>query len=240
MNFGSPGDLYGSAKKTRTKPIRNADGVLIRKDGRPDMRSQSSAANLRKVHSRNEGEQSHSPTGFTPTNLQYAALTNAPDTPSPSGYATDPNVSDKHNAIMGKMFPAGLDAARKQQDYTRQVFEENSNHTVHTRSQNHTPATKTAVQVKREQFERNRISETRSPREQEQEQDVDMDTAEDHADDERQTPDEESSHQRGGVELEDQTRDTNKQENNGARAVSKTIPETRASQGSAAIGAKST
>jgi hypothetical protein len=37
-------------KKTRTKPIRNSDGVLIRKDGRPDMRSVSSANNLRKSH----------------------------------------------------------------------------------------------------------------------------------------------------------------------------------------------
>ncbi|EKG09468.1 hypothetical protein MPH_13493 [Macrophomina phaseolina MS6] len=38
---------YVRAKKTRTKPVRNADGILIRKDGRPDMRSQSSATNLR-------------------------------------------------------------------------------------------------------------------------------------------------------------------------------------------------
>ncbi|KAI4631730.1 uncharacterized protein J4E87_002436 [Alternaria ethzedia] len=217
MSFGSPGDMFGSAKKTRTKPIRNADGVLIRKDGRPDMRSQSSAANLRKVHSRNEGEASHSPTGFTPTNHQYAASTNAPDTPSPSGYAADPSASDKHNAIMGKMFPAGVDAARKQQDYTRQVFEENTDHTVHPRSQNHAPATKAAVQIKREQVERNRISETQSPRV--QETDVDMDTGEDHADDERQTPEE------GGLDPEDQTQDTNMQEERGTRAASQTSPE---------------
>jgi hypothetical protein len=45
-----------SLKKTRAKPFRNADGVLIRKDGRPDMRSHSSAANLRKVHARKEEE----------------------------------------------------------------------------------------------------------------------------------------------------------------------------------------
>ncbi|KAI4957453.1 hypothetical protein J4E86_004591 [Alternaria arbusti] len=222
MSFGSPGDMFGSAKKTRTKPIRNADGVLIRKDGRPDMRSQSSAANLRKVHSRNEGEASHSPTGFTPTNHQYAASANAPDTPSPSGYAADPSASDKHNAIMGKMFPAGVDAARKQQDYSRQVFEENTDHTVHPRSQNHAPATKAAVQIKREQVERNRISETQSPRV--QETDADMDTGEDHADDERQTPEE------GGVDPEDQTEDANMQEERGTRAASHTSPEDEAAE----------
>lgn len=48
-------DPYAHTKKTRQKPIRNSDGILIRKDGRPDMRSQSSAANLRKVHARKEG-----------------------------------------------------------------------------------------------------------------------------------------------------------------------------------------
>ena len=45
-----------SGKKTRTKPIRNAEGILIRKDGRPDMRSVSSANNLRKVHAKKEAE----------------------------------------------------------------------------------------------------------------------------------------------------------------------------------------
>lgn len=39
---------------TRTKPIRNSDGVLIRKDGRPDMRSVGSANNLRKPHRKDE------------------------------------------------------------------------------------------------------------------------------------------------------------------------------------------
>lgn len=49
-------DPYAHTKKTRTKPIRNSEGVLIRKDGRPDMRSHSSAANLRKVHAKKEQE----------------------------------------------------------------------------------------------------------------------------------------------------------------------------------------
>ncbi|KAH7028247.1 hypothetical protein B0J12DRAFT_684166 [Macrophomina phaseolina] len=45
---------YARTKKTRTKPVRNADGILIRKDGRPDMRSQSSAANLRTFRAQKE------------------------------------------------------------------------------------------------------------------------------------------------------------------------------------------
>jgi hypothetical protein len=41
-------------KKPRRKPIRNSDGVLIRKDGLPDMRSVSSANNLPKPHRKDE------------------------------------------------------------------------------------------------------------------------------------------------------------------------------------------
>jgi hypothetical protein len=41
-------------KKPRRKPIRNSDGVLIRKDGRPDMRSVSSANNLPKSRRKDE------------------------------------------------------------------------------------------------------------------------------------------------------------------------------------------
>jgi hypothetical protein len=201
------------------------------------MRSQSSAANLRKVHERKEGQASHSPTGssFTPTNLQYAASVNAPDTPSPSGYAADPNASDKHNAIMGKMFPDGIDAARKKHDYTRQVFEENCDHTAHPRSQNHRAPTKTAVQVKKERIDRNRILETQSPQEQDS-ADVDMDGTEDHADDERHTPDGGSSHAGGGVQLEDQTQDATMQDSGIAKAVSQTVPETQAVDSSTTVG----
>lgn len=56
----------GSNKKSRTKPIRNSEGVLIRKDGRPDMRSVSSANNLRKVHAKKEAERAETE-GRTPT-----------------------------------------------------------------------------------------------------------------------------------------------------------------------------
>lgn len=59
-------ELDSANKKTRTKPIRNSDGVLIRKDGRPDMRSVSSANNLRKVHAKKEAEKAEME-GRTPT-----------------------------------------------------------------------------------------------------------------------------------------------------------------------------
>lgn len=172
MGMGSPNDPYSHAKKTRSKPIRNADGVLIRKDGRPDMRSQSSAANLRKVHARKEGESSTqgSPTGFTSINSHH--LDNGPDTPSPSGYAhpdqdAPPEIQQRHTAIMGKMFPDGVDKSRKQHDYARQVFEEDHDHTAHPRSQNHSlqrlEANKASLKIKNEHLEQNQILDSQNP-----------------------------------------------------------------------------
>ncbi|CAO2656674.1 Nn.00g054770.m01.CDS01 [Neocucurbitaria sp. VM-36] len=197
MGIEPPIDLYSHTKKTRTKPIRNADGVLIRKDGRPDMRSQSSAANLRKVHARKDGDPNHSPSTFTPTNLHYSDSAGAPDTPSPSGYGLDhgpdhsvsASIHKKHSAIMNKMFPSGVDESRKQYDYTRQVFEEDRDHTVHPRTQNHHQSTKSSLQIKREHFEQDRVTDLQSPRRAE---DVDTDDAEDQADDEGQAPGEQS------------------------------------------------
>ncbi|EFQ89964.1 hypothetical protein CFE70_010546 [Pyrenophora teres f. teres 0-1] len=190
FGFGSSQDsLYGSGKKTRTKPVRNADGVLIRKDGRPDMRSQSSAANLRKVHQRKEGDASHSPTAFTSVNGQSVISINIPDSPSPSGYPADPTASDKHNAIMGKMFPAGLDASRKQHDYSRQAFEDDDQ-TIHVRRESHGVTTRSAhLRIKSEQVE--------SP----SEQDADMSGTEEQGEIEHDQSPERRSSQCGGVEL---------------------------------------
>jgi hypothetical protein len=168
FGFGSPNDPYSHTKKTRSKPIRNADGVLIRKDGRPDMRSQSSAANLRKVHMRKEGEMSTqgSPTGFTPTPFQYTASGDAPDSPSPNGHAhpdqnAPPEVQQKHSTIMGMMFPDGVNQSRKQHDYARQVFEDDRDHMARSRGQR----TQAAIKIKKEQFERNRVADSQSPNE---------------------------------------------------------------------------
>lgn len=197
FGIGSPNDPYSHTKKTRTKPIRNADGVLIRKDGRPDMRSQSSAANLRKVHARKEGEQSTqgSPTGFTAANLHYGPSAGSPDTPSPSGFAhPDPNATpsaqQKHSTIMGKMFPGGLLESRRQHDYAHQVFEEDQDHTAHPRNQHHRKShastTKSALQIKKEQLEQSRADNPNSPND----GDVDMGRTEEqgHPEPDEQTP----------------------------------------------------
>ncbi|KAH7379183.1 hypothetical protein DE146DRAFT_306746 [Phaeosphaeria sp. MPI-PUGE-AT-0046c] len=190
FSMGSPNDPYAHTKKTRTKPIRNADGVLIRKDGRPDMRSQSSAANLRKVHARKEGEISAqgSPTGFTPVNLAHATSADDPDTPSPSGYAhPDPqapsSVQRKHTAIMGKMFPSGVDESRRQNDYAHQVFEEDRDHIARVHGSRE-PA-ESMIRIKKEAVER-----TELVRDSQHDNNVDTNhTAnDDHADNEQQTP----------------------------------------------------
>ena len=189
---GLPADPYAHTKKTRTKPIRNADGVLIRKDGRPDMRSQSSAANLRKVHSRTGG--SENPEGhereFTPSQ-QYtpngSAETSSPVGGSPGAQDPTASVRKKHSNVMSRMFPGGVDESRKELDYAHKVFEDNEDHTAHPRTQHHHhhqgPAPR-PLGIKREQMEEQHFADGQSPGS----ADVDMDRPEDHADDEGQTP----------------------------------------------------
>jgi hypothetical protein len=132
-------DPYAHTKKTRTKPTRNADGVLIRKDGRPDMRSQSSAANLRKVHARKEEQKERDQ---TPTSLGRS-VGMGPETPSPtSPSAAGRNLTDsafqrKHTSVMKKMFPSGVDESRREMDYARKAFEEDKEHVAHPRNQHH-------------------------------------------------------------------------------------------------------
>jgi hypothetical protein len=187
---GLPMDPYSHTKRTRTKPIRNSDGVLIRKDGRPDMRSQSSAANLRKVHARN-GEQKDGDRDFTPTSSLYQMTNAEPSTPGTPRFVL-PNQGltasfrKKHNLIMAKMFPGGVDETRKEHDYARKVFEEEQRHTAQPREQHHhhqhqshhNTAEGGPLHIKREQ------TESQSPND----GDVDMDQADKHADDEGQTP----------------------------------------------------
>lgn len=102
-------DGGSSSKKSRTKPIRNAEGILIRKDGRPDMRSVSSANNLRKVHAKKEAERAETE-GRTP--------------PSPSGDNSESQDDDHHGRARSDGTPTstteGQDGRHHGQGDTRQ------------------------------------------------------------------------------------------------------------------------
>ncbi|CAI6332493.1 unnamed protein product [Periconia digitata] len=188
VGIGLPADPYAHTKKTRSKPVRNADGILIRKDGRPDMRSQSSAANLRKVHARKE-DGSPGPEGTTtPSNLQHASSADA-ETPSPRRYAgqdMSDSMEKRHSHVLHKMFPDGIEKSRQEHDYARKVFDEDQDHTVHPRAQNHLHKSQHPEEadahytaIKNEQISRVGVEDN---------EDVDMDRPEDQADDEGQTP----------------------------------------------------
>lgn len=107
-------------KKTRTKPVRNADGVLIRKDGRPDMRSVSSAMNLKKVHAKKEAERANNKETSTvseDTNhrsysaSEHDAGETSAASPSIDEHGTDgdASITDRHQETMRKVFPHGIE-----------------------------------------------------------------------------------------------------------------------------------
>ncbi|KAK8168448.1 hypothetical protein IWX90DRAFT_424124 [Phyllosticta citrichinensis] len=128
-------DPYAHTKKTRTKPFRNAQGILIRKDGLPDMRSQSSAANLRKVHARKEQERiaemgvngSHSPnSGLDGMNTPQPMSSNGSNTPE-AEHATG---QDRHDAIMRQIFPDGISDQLARRNYHDKFFPSRSDPAV--------------------------------------------------------------------------------------------------------------
>lgn len=124
--YSMANDLDSANRKTRTKPIRNSDGVLIRKDGRPDMRSVSSANNLRKVHAKKEAEKAEME-GRTPTSGRSLAPANSSSlsdeeegdymemdgetdrgrSEGRNGASQDPETSEsllRHRELMSRMF----------------------------------------------------------------------------------------------------------------------------------------
>lgn len=130
-------DPYAHTKKTRTKPVRNADGILIRKDGRPDMRSQSSAANLRKVHARKEQERileqrANTPTsGLAGTPMNSGSQNGSQTTGSTPEKETAPgDAQDRHEAIMKQMFPNGVNDQVNRRNFHDQFFPGGSSPTV--------------------------------------------------------------------------------------------------------------
>lgn len=121
-----------ASKKSRTKPIRNKDGILIRKDGRPDMRSVSSAMNLRKVHAKKEaeraggggggegGEGQNTPTSHHSGDTERDQGTDSPGTPATAAERSESREQDggggvvieldRHRENMRKIFPQGDEA----------------------------------------------------------------------------------------------------------------------------------
>lgn len=97
----TPGNTPGQpAKKTRTKPVRNADGVLIRKDGRPDMRSVSSAMNLKKVHAKKEAERQSKETSVD--DKDRSGTMGTPRSPSEHDNETGESASPSRLALDGE------------------------------------------------------------------------------------------------------------------------------------------
>lgn len=111
-------DHAAVAKKTRQKPIRNSEGVLIRKDGKPDQRSISSPMNLKKVHARKLAEAESTGTRrdsiSNPTSPLAISETGAQNEEDEEEDETSPESAsrnqgkDRHRIIMQQMFPHGV------------------------------------------------------------------------------------------------------------------------------------
>jgi hypothetical protein len=219
-------------KKTRSKPIRNEDGILVRKDGRPDRRSQSSAANLRKVHARKEEQQRDTERLSTPSRLHLTSTEPNSASPSSHDHQLDPNVTDsvrkKHHAILGKIFPDGIEDSRKQHDYAHQVFNEDQDHTAHPRSQV-ARSGRPPIKIKQEHSERREVAETQSATNGDVEMDDDAASSNGNGRDDTQTPSDEAVHTQGQGEGQ-------KDVTEGSRVQ---IPETQATDDSATIAAES-
>jgi len=134
------------SKKTRQKPLRNADGVLIRKDGRPDQRSISSPMNLKKVHTKRQLELEvlnnalrgglDSPTAAetSPQPAPAGGLTSTPDLVAGGETATAikqiPGVPDLHTNVMHKMFPNGVHDDQEKMNHAAHFFAPTSSQEV--------------------------------------------------------------------------------------------------------------
>jgi hypothetical protein len=143
-------------------------------------------------------------------------------------------VRKKHNDILGRIFPDGIDSSRKQHDYAHQVFNGGRDHTAHPRTQT-SRATKAPHQVKKEQVERNEVAETQAR----PNGDLDMHdaraTTNDQTPVDAQTP---VGKQPGSAERAD-TRHNHDQEATTQDEESRVqIPETQAIGGSATLAAK--
>ena len=127
---GGGGDIFDhSGKRTRQKPIRNAEGVLIRKDGKPDQRSISSPMNLKKVHARKTAETgesgSDSPVAASPSDAEHrgsAGSAGSEEAASRSTPAEGQAATSEHGRIMQQMFPRGVSSDTRRMDHAGRLF----------------------------------------------------------------------------------------------------------------------
>ena len=167
------------AKRTRQRPIRNDQGILIRKDGKPDQRSISSPQNLRKVHERRIAEQErgsqdspNSPSSPAETEAprsagEFASAVGSSGSGSPAleqqehMYQSDSRQSSrpasKHDRVMSKMFPRGLGEDAHRMNHAARIFEPDS-------QKHHAAQLRTAMEKDEARDDRYEEHDERSPR----------------------------------------------------------------------------
>jgi hypothetical protein len=168
----------------------------------------------------------------TPRRLQPTSTEPNSASPSSHDHQLDPNVTDsvrkKHHAILGKIFPDGIEDSRKQHDYAHQVFNEDQDHTAHPRSQV-ARSGRPPIKIKQEHSERREIAETQSATNGDVEMGDDAASMSGDGRDDTQTPSGEAAHDQGqGGSQKDVTEESRVQ-----------IPETQATDDSATLAAES-
>lgn len=126
------GTSTGEGKRTRQKPIRNEQGILVRKDGKPDMRSVSSAQNLKRVHDkktleRREEVANGSAGRSGPSSATVNVSVTISDDEEEEGNSSTlerfkkPEPKD-HAQVMKEMFPRGVSQTMVNTDLASRVF----------------------------------------------------------------------------------------------------------------------
>jgi len=136
--------------RRRTKPVRNEEGILIRLDGKPDMRSISSAQNLKKRHDTQREPTKDQPgvgslglgstmtsgsTNKQPFNMTETVISNSDDDDEKMNISIleqfkrpvreHPRPLD-HETVLKGMFPKGINHATGGIDIAAKVFARNS------------------------------------------------------------------------------------------------------------------
>lgn len=119
---GTGGDLI----RTRRKPVRNADGLLLRADGTIDRRSFTSKVNLQKMltarSSQGKGDKS---SRGSPAQSQVKGMIAPTRSTIPPADGNSNKVKD-HDKVMKQMFPHGVAADNRDLNQVEQLFSNGS------------------------------------------------------------------------------------------------------------------